>query len=95
MVLSREEVARLIAAAPNLKHRTALAVAYGAGLRASEVIALKVTDVDSREAFPDIDEVEPSPTPSFVCRHCGAAMVIVELLERTTTIHAPPRHAAA
>jgi site-specific recombinase XerD len=48
VVLSREEVARLIAAAPNLKHQTALSVAYGAGLRASEVIALKVGDVDSQ-----------------------------------------------
>lgn len=48
VVLSREEVARLIAAAENLKHQTALAVAYGAGLRASEVIALKVGDIDSQ-----------------------------------------------
>ena len=48
VVLSRDEVARLIAAASNLKHRTALAVAYGTGLRASEVIALKVGDVDSQ-----------------------------------------------
>ena len=48
VVLSREEVSRLIAAAWNLKHQTALAVAYGAGLRASEVIALKVGDVDSQ-----------------------------------------------
>lgn len=47
VVLSREEVARLIAAARNLKHQTALSVAYGAGLRAGEVIALKVSDVDS------------------------------------------------
>ena len=47
VVLSREEVARLIAAARNLKHQTALSVAYGAGLRAGEVIALKVGDVDS------------------------------------------------
>jgi site-specific recombinase XerD len=46
-VLSREEVARLIAAARNLKHQTALSVAYGTGLRASEVAALKVGDVDS------------------------------------------------
>jgi integrase/recombinase XerD len=37
----------LIAAAGNLKHQTALAVAYGAGLRASEVTALKVGDIDS------------------------------------------------
>jgi integrase/recombinase XerD len=48
VVLSREEVARLIAAAENLKHQTALSVAYGAGLRASEVVALKVADIDSQ-----------------------------------------------
>src|SRR5487761_2004554 len=47
VVLSREEVGRLIAAAGNLKHQTALSVAYGAGLRASEVVALKVGDIDS------------------------------------------------
>ena len=47
VVLSREEVARLIAAAGNLKHQTMLSVAYGAGLRASEVVALKVGDIDS------------------------------------------------
>ena len=48
VVLSREEVARLIAAAGNLKHQTALSVAYGAGLRAAEVAALKVGDIDSQ-----------------------------------------------
>jgi integrase/recombinase XerD len=48
VVLSPEEVSRLIAAAGNLKHQTALSVAYGAGLRASEVVALKVGDVDSQ-----------------------------------------------
>jgi len=48
VVLSREEVARLLAAAENIKHQTALSVAYGAGLRASEVVALKISDVDSQ-----------------------------------------------
>ena len=48
VVLSREEVARLIAAAPNLKYQTALSIAYGTGLRVSEVIALKVSDIDSQ-----------------------------------------------
>jgi integrase/recombinase XerD len=48
VVLSPEEVRRLIAAAANLKHQTALSVAYGAGLRASEVVALKVGDIDSQ-----------------------------------------------
>jgi integrase/recombinase XerD len=47
VILSREEVGRLIESARNLKHRTALSVAYGAGLRVSEVIALKVSDIDS------------------------------------------------
>lgn len=47
-ILSVEEIARLLAAAPSLKARAALSVAYGAGLRASEVCALKVTDIDSR-----------------------------------------------
>src|SRR5262245_15597896 len=47
VVLSREEVGRLIGSAGNLKHQTALSLAYGAGLRAGEVVALKTTDVDS------------------------------------------------
>ncbi len=38
VVLSRDEAARLIAAAGSLKYQTALSVAYGAGLRASEVV---------------------------------------------------------
>src|ERR1700689_146423 len=42
-----DQGASLIAATKNLKHQTALSVAYGAGLRASEVISLKVGDVDS------------------------------------------------
>jgi len=46
-VLTPEEVARLIGAAPGAKYRAAISVAYGAGLRASEVIALKVCDIDS------------------------------------------------
>ena len=48
VVLSKDEVARLIAATNNLKHQVALSVAYGTGLRVSEVLALKVTDVDSQ-----------------------------------------------
>jgi site-specific recombinase XerD len=46
VILSPEEVGRLIAAAPNLKHQAAMSVAYGAGLRVSEVVSLKVGDID-------------------------------------------------
>jgi len=48
VILSREEVGRLIAAAGNLKHQTALALAYGTGLRVNEVVSLKVGDIDSQ-----------------------------------------------
>jgi site-specific recombinase XerD len=47
VVLTRDEVAGLLDAAPGLKWRTALSVAYGAGLRASEVVNLKVSDISS------------------------------------------------
>ena len=47
VVLSPEEVARLLQAAPSLKYKAALSVAYGAGLRVSEVANLKVSDIDS------------------------------------------------
>ena len=45
-VLTPTEVARLIDAAPGPKYRAALSVTYGAGLRVSEVIALKGADID-------------------------------------------------
>ena len=52
VVLSLDEVARLLDAAQSsspggLKYKAALSVAYGAGLRASEVVSLKLADVDS------------------------------------------------
>jgi len=47
VILSPGEVARLLEAAPNLKTRAALSVAYGAGLRAAEVVALTSADIDS------------------------------------------------
>ena len=47
-VLSVEEVGRLLEMAPGPKHRAALGTAYGAGLRVSEVAALKVGDIDRK-----------------------------------------------
>ncbi len=46
-VLSVEEAARLLEAAPGIKYKAAFGVAYGAGLRVSEVAHLKVDDIDS------------------------------------------------
>ena len=47
VVLSLEEVALLLHCVTNPKHKAALSVAYGSGLRASEVVHLKVGDIDS------------------------------------------------
>ncbi len=58
VVLSRDEVARLIAATDNLKHQTALTLAYGAGLRVSEVVALKVGDIDSERMTLRIEQAK-------------------------------------
>jgi site-specific recombinase XerD len=47
-VLSPEEVRGFLAAIGNVKHRAALMTAYAAGLRASEVVALRTHDIDSK-----------------------------------------------
>ena len=46
VVLSREEVSRLLEATSSLKYKAAFSVAYGAGLRMSEVTSLKISDID-------------------------------------------------
>jgi site-specific recombinase XerD len=46
VLLSPQEVARLLDHAPGLKARAALSLAYGAGLRASEVVFLRISDID-------------------------------------------------
>src|ERR1700756_4692360 len=43
VVLSPQEVGRLLAAATNIKHKAILSLAYATGLRASEVVSLKLT----------------------------------------------------
>ena len=55
-VLSPEEVLRLLEAAPSPKHKAALSVAYGAGLRAMEVVALKVSDIDSKRMMLRVEQ---------------------------------------
>ena len=77
VILSVEEIAQLLDGAPNLKSRAALSVAYGAGLRASEVCALKVTDVDSKRMLLRIEQAKGRKD-----RHALLSPAMLEVLRR-------------
>src|SRR5260370_25085246 len=61
-VLSPDEVARLLGATTCTKHRAALSVAYGAGLRVAEVAALKIGDIDSERMLTSGAFNAPAPS---------------------------------
>lgn len=50
-LLTRDEVARLLAAVENMKHRVMLTTCYGCGLRVSELMALQVSDIDGERSL--------------------------------------------
>jgi integrase/recombinase XerD len=56
VVLSPDEVARFLEAAPGIKYKAAFSVAYGAGLRVFEVASLKVSDIDSNRMMLRIEQ---------------------------------------
>ena len=49
LVLSKKEIKRILAMAPSLKAKVMLSLAYGCGMRAGEVVRLKVGDIDSAQ----------------------------------------------
>lgn len=75
VVLSLEEVARLLEAAPGPKYKAALAAAYGAGLRVSEVATLKVSDIDSERMMLRVEQGKGHKD-----RHAMLAPQLLELL---------------
>jgi integrase/recombinase XerD len=48
VVFSREEVARILASTASLRERALLMTTYGGGLRVSEVVRLRVSDIDAQ-----------------------------------------------
>lgn len=58
VVLSQSEIMEIIGTFQNLKHKLAVALAYGAGLRVSEVVALKVRHLDFQEKIINIREAK-------------------------------------
>ena len=56
VVLSPEEVSRLLASTTNIKHKAALSLTYATGLRSSEAVSLKLTDIDSDRMVIRVEE---------------------------------------
>jgi integrase/recombinase XerD len=76
VVLSRDVAARLIASAGNLNWQAALSVAYGAGLRVSEVVPLKVGDIDGQRMVLRIEQGKGSKD-----RYAMLSPVLLERLQ--------------
>lgn len=55
-LLTRREVGRLIGCCPNLKHRTMLLTCYGCGLRVSELVHIKVRDLDGERRLLRVEQ---------------------------------------
>ena len=75
VVLSPEEVVLLLEAVTNVKYKAALSIAYGAGLRVSEIIALKVSDIDSPRMLLRVEHGKGGRT-----RHVMLSPQLLELL---------------
>jgi integrase/recombinase XerD len=75
VILSPEEVARFLEAAPGVKYKAAFSVAYGAGLRVSEVASLKVSDIDSERTLLRVEQGKGRRD-----RHAMLSPVLLELL---------------
>lgn len=58
VVLSRSEIEKILQSLTNTKHRLLLSLAYGAGLRVSEVVALKIKDIDLEEMILHIKQAK-------------------------------------
>ena len=85
LVLSPEEVARLLEAAPGIKYKAALSVAYGAGLRVCEVVSLKVSDVDSKRMMLRVEQGKGGKD-----RHAMLSPQLLKLLRDWYRIARPP-----
>jgi integrase/recombinase XerD len=71
VVLSPEEVGRLLAATTNVKQKAALSLTYATGLRASEVISLKLTDIDRDRMVIRVEQGKSLPSRRRGARRIG------------------------
>ncbi|HEX4546966.1 tyrosine-type recombinase/integrase [Pseudomonas sp.] len=73
VVLSSEEVGRLLASAINIKHKALLSLAYATGLRASEIVSLKLTDIDRDRMVIRVEQGKSLPSRKRGARRIGTS----------------------
>ena len=84
VVLSQEEGMRLLEAVTSVRCKAALSVAYGAGLRVSEIISLKVSDIDNKRMLLRVEHGNGGRTP-----HAMLSPQLLELLRDRWRIARP------
>jgi integrase len=82
LVMSPDETRRLLAVASNLKVRTLLSLGYGGGLRAIEVVRLKVKHIDSSQKIIRIEQSQSLPS-----RKRGAARTATSCCRQRRSIY--------
>jgi site-specific recombinase XerD len=83
-VLSETEVAKLFNALSNLKHKAMLFTAYSAGLRVSEIAALKIEDIDSGRMQMRIEKAKGKKD-----RYVNLSPVLLDILRAYIRIYRP------
>ena len=78
-VLSRDEIRRLLETTTSLKYKAAFSIAYGAGLRISEVVNLKVSDIDSHRMVLRVEQGKGKKD-----RYAQLSSVLLDTLNPTT-----------
>lgn len=87
IVLSQEEVVAFFDYVPSIKYRAALMTCYGAGLRVSEVVALKLSDIDSQRKLIRVEQGKGQKD-----RYAMLSPRLLEVLRRYYRIARPPEY---
>lgn len=87
VVLSKEEVSKLIELTTNLKHKTILALIYSAGLRISEALSMKPKDIDSKRMLIHVKNAKGKKD-----RYTLLSEKILLLLREYYTIYKPKKY---
>jgi len=83
-VLSQKDIQNLLSKVYNLKHRAILSLIYSAGLRRSEVLNLRISDVDSNRMVLNIRNAKGKKD-----RIAGLSLKILDLLRHYYTVYKP------